>query len=65
MLEFAEKHGVNTYDSYEAMLSIRKSTVIITLPPALHGDYGLQAASAGRTSLWKNQLILTPKRLTG
>ena len=63
MLAFAEKHKVNTYDSYQAMLSDPEvNTVIITLPPALHGDYGLQAVKAGKNIIIEKPIDIDPEK---
>lgn len=49
MREFARKYEVNTYQSYEELLADPQvNTVIITLPPGFHVDYGLQAVAAGK-----------------
>lgn len=48
-LEFADKHSVSVYESYEEVLDDPQvNTVIITLPPGIHVDYGVKAAAAGK-----------------
>jgi len=63
MVRFAEQHGINTYDSYQRMLSDPEvNTVIITLPPAQHGEYGIQAAAAGKNIIVEKPIEIDPDK---
>ena len=38
------------------------NTVIVTLPPALHGEYGIQAASAGKNIIVEKPIDIDPEK---
>jgi len=46
---FAEKYGISSYPSYEAVLVDPTVEAIINcLPPGYHSDFGIQAATSGK-----------------
>lgn len=46
---FSNQYKIHAYQSYEKLLEDPEvNTVIITLPPSLHVEYGLKAAEAGK-----------------
>lgn len=46
---FAAKYGLRAFGSYDEVLADKDTDIVsICLPPALHADFGLQAAAAGK-----------------
>ena len=63
MKEFAQKYHLNTYPSYQAVLADPQvDTVLVTLPPGTHVEYGLQAVAAGKNIILEKPMDIEVER---